>query len=86
MEWVESLLKLLFGHLGPLGTTLVAAAAYMAWLHNQEREDHKKTRQLVADDAEKRLIIHQDYIRVLTEIKTILTQERHHGTDHEHNS
>lgn len=79
MEWVESLLKLLFGQLGPLGTTTLAAAAYMAFLHHQEREDHKRTRELVAEDAEKRLKIHQDYIAVLSEIKTLLLKELRNG-------
>lgn len=79
MEWVENLLKLLFGQLGPLGTVTLAAAAYSAWLHWQEREDHKRTRQLVAEDAEKRLKLHQDFIAVLTEIKTLLIKDLQNG-------
>lgn len=81
MEWIESLLKLLFGQLGPLGTLFVAAATYLARLHWQEREDHKRTRELIAQDADKRLAIHQDYIRVLTEIRTIMIKDRSNGKD-----
>ena len=73
MEWVEKLLVLLFGQLGALGTVCLLAAGYIAWLHHQEKEDHKRTRELVAQDAEKRLGIHQSYIQILTELKSILT-------------
>lgn len=72
MDWLKDLLTLLFGQLGPLGTVCVAAAAYSAWLHHTEREDHRKTRELVAKDAEGRLKIHQQFIEVLTEMKTLL--------------
>lgn len=74
MEWAESLLKLLFGQLGPLGTVCLGVAAYTAWLHYQEKQDHKRTREIVAEDAEKRLKIHQEYITVLTEIKTMMVK------------
>lgn len=72
MEFVKDLLQLLFGHLGPLGTVCVAAAAYSAWLHHSEREDHRKTREMVAKDAEGRLKIHSQFIEVLAELKTML--------------
>lgn len=72
MEWLKDLLTLLFGQLGPLGTVCVAAAAYSAWLHHTEREDHRKTRELVAADAEKRLKIHEAFIGTLTEMKILL--------------
>lgn len=74
MEWLESLLKLLFGQLGPLGTVCLGVAAYTAWLHYEEKKDHKKTREIVAEDAEKRLKIHQEYIQTLAEIKTLLVR------------
>lgn len=79
MEWVESLLKLLFGQLGPLGTTTLMGAAYIAWLHTKEREDHKETRRLVAEDAERSLKVHHEYIALLAEIRTILRKERANG-------
>lgn len=72
MDWVQELLKLLFGQLGSLGTVCVAAAAYSAWLHYSEREDHKKTREMVARDAEQRLVAYNKHVQVLAEIKTLL--------------
>lgn len=72
MEWAEGFLKFLFGQLGPLGTICLGVAAYTAWLHHQEKEDHKATRKLVAEDAAKRLLLHEKYIAVLTEVKTLI--------------
>lgn len=72
MEWVESVLGLLFKQLGPLGTVCLATTIYAAWLHYKEKEDHRRTRELVAADAEKRNKIHQEFIAVLVEIKTMI--------------
>lgn len=72
MEWVKDLLTLLFGQLGPLGTVCVAAATYSAWLHHTEREDHRKTREMVAKDSEARLKIHNSFIETLAEMKVLL--------------
>lgn len=72
MEWLQDLLKLLFGHLGPLGTVCVAAAVYAAWLHHQEKEDHKETRKAVAEDAARRIEIHNRYLEILSEMRVVL--------------
>jgi hypothetical protein len=81
MEWVESLLSLLFKQLGPLGTVCLLTTVYAAWLHKKEKDDHLRTRELVAMDAEKRNKIHQEFIAVLVEIKTMLaqTESNRHG-------
>jgi len=69
--WIE-VLKLLFGQLGVVGTVCFAMAGYLARLHYQEKEDHKKTRAAMEVDMDKRLKIHHEYIEVLTEIKQLL--------------
>ena len=83
MEMLQELLTLLFGQLGPLGTVCVAAAAYSAWLHHREREDHKATRRAVAEDAKERLAIHNRYLEVLAEMRILLMHlgEKDHGGD-----
>lgn len=70
-SWIE-ILKLLFGQLGVVGTVCFLMSGYLAYLHRQEKEDHKATRQLMEGDLDKRLKIHQEYIQVLTQIKTMM--------------
>lgn len=83
MEWVEGLLTLLFRQLGPLGTICLLTTVYVAWLHHNEREDHKHTRDLIAADAERRTKLNQEFIIVLTEIKTLLLKsEKSDGWNH----
>ena len=74
MEWIESLLSLVFKQLGPLGTVCLLTTVYAAWLHKQEKADHLRTRELVAADAEKRNKIHQEFVAVLIEMKTMLAR------------
>jgi len=79
MEWIESLLKLLFAQLGPLGTVCLLTTVYAAYLHKQEKADHLRTRELVAADTEKRNKLHQEFIAVLVEIKMMLNKIEDHG-------
>ena len=82
MEIVEKLLGLFFAQFGPLGTVCLTTTIYAAWLHYTEKEDHKKTRELVAIDAEKRNKLHQEFILVLGEMKLMisrLAEDRRNG-------
>jgi len=72
MDWWISLLQLLFGQLGVVGTVCFVMAMYIAYLHHQEREDHKATRVLMERDVERRATIHEQYIKVLAEMKLLL--------------
>ena len=72
MEWVEDLLKLLFGSLGPLGAVCFIFAGYIAWLLHHERLDHKATRESVSLFIRSQNDMNMRFLEVLTEIKTIL--------------
>ncbi|MBK8123868.1 MAG: hypothetical protein IPK54_10025 [Dokdonella sp.] len=73
MEEALSIVKFLFGQLGVVGGVCFLMAGYLAWLHREEKEDHKRTRTMLNEDLEKRLIAHGEYVKVLAEIRTLLS-------------
>lgn len=73
MEEAFAIVKFLFGQLGVIGGVCFLMSGYLAWLHREEKEDHKKTRELLVLDLEKRLIAHGEYVKVLAEIRTLLS-------------
>lgn len=70
MDQLVPLLQLLFGQTGVVGTILIAIAAYFAYLYNQERNDHKETRRLMNEAADKRAQVLEAYIKGFSDIKT----------------
>lgn len=71
-DWGMDLLKLLFGQLGVVGTVCFIAAGYLARLHWYEREDHKATRVLLGDLAEKQLNAQVALTQSLSAVETLL--------------
>ena len=66
-SWVQSLLTLLFGQVGAMGTLLVAACSYLGWSLYREQEYHRK--QIEAWN-EKRLELHEQNLKALSEMRT----------------
>jgi RNA processing factor Prp31 len=60
---------LLFGQTGALGTVLIMANAYQAWLYLQERKSHEATRQSMQTAADKRTEILESYVKSIGDIK-----------------
>lgn len=83
MEWIQDLLKLLFGQLGVVGTVCFAATVHIAWLFHQEKEDHKNTRETIKDVVASQALANMKFIELLTEIKTYMRiqKELAHGTN-----
>lgn len=72
--WTE-LFRLLFGQLGALGTVCVVAAAWMAWMHQKEKDDHKETRQLMYAHFEKVVALQVTVATVLAELKQLIEED-----------
>lgn len=75
MEWIQDLLKLLFGQLGVVGTVCFLVSGYLAWLHHQEREDHKQTRESVRLYVQSQNEMNMRFLEVITEVKTLLMRQ-----------
>lgn len=75
---IESLLKLLFGQLGVIGTVCLGVATALGWLHMQERKDHKQTRELMYQHFEKLLTLQISVASVLAELKLLITEDEKH--------
>lgn len=71
-EWGMELLRFVFGQLGALGTICLGAAGYVAYLHHEEKEDHKETRKAMAELTKEMLGSQLSTIKVLTELKSLL--------------
>lgn len=67
--FVLSLLQLLFGQTGALGTVLIMANGYQAWLYLQERKAHAETRAAYTAAADKRTEILENYVKSIGDIK-----------------
>lgn len=72
MEWIQDLLKLLFGQLGVVGTVCFLAVAYVAYLLQQEKEDHKATRGALAELIKTQANVNLQFMELLTEIRTYM--------------
>jgi hypothetical protein len=68
-SFIINLLSLLFGQTGALGTVLIMANAYQAWLYLQERKSHEATRQSMQTAADKRTEILESYVKSIGDIK-----------------
>lgn len=68
-SFILSLLQLLFGQTGALGTVLIGVSAYLGYLYNQERSDHKETRRIMQQAADKRTELFEAYITNISSIK-----------------
>lgn len=69
-SWLSSILTLLFGQVGVLGTVLIAASAYIAWQLHLEQLDHKETRRKYEEMNEKRLELFAHVLKSVGEMKT----------------
>lgn len=67
--WIHSVLELLFGRLGALGTLFVGAFAYVAWQLHIEQREHRETRKLMEELNEKRLLLHAENIRAIEQLR-----------------
>lgn len=76
MEFVQDLLKLLFGQLGVVGTVCFVILGYVAFLHWQEREDHKATRESIKFYIQSQNEMNMRFLEVLTEVKTVLLRQQ----------
>lgn len=72
MEDITTILKLLFGQLGVVGTVCFIMSAYLAWLYDQERKDHKATRDAITKDVNERLQIHYKYLEMFEKLNAVL--------------
>jgi len=68
-SFILSLLQLLFGQTGALGTVLIGMVAYLAWSLQQEKKDHKETRVAMQAAAEKRYETFESYIKAMADLK-----------------
>lgn len=72
MEFIQDLLKLMFGQLGVVGTVCFVILGYVAYLHWQEREDHKQTREGIKFYIQSQNEMNMKFLEVLTEVRTAL--------------
>lgn len=70
-----SLLTLLFGQLGALGTICVVGAGAFWFLLKQEKTAHESTRQIVYQQFDKLATSQQAVATVLAELKLLLTDD-----------
>lgn len=73
MEWLEGLLKLLFGQLGVVGTVCFLWAFYLGWLYDLERKDHKASRDTLRELSQTQAGMNLKVIEVLTELRTLIS-------------
>lgn len=76
MEFIQDLLKLMFGQLGVVGTVCFVILGYVAFLHWQEREDHKSTRESIKFYIQSQNEMNMRFLEVLTEMKTVLLRQQ----------
>jgi hypothetical protein len=69
LGWAEGLLRLLFGNLGALGTLFVIVSVYQGWQLKLEQDEHKETRTTLGELNEKRLMLHEENLKTLGELK-----------------
>lgn len=75
MEFVQDLLKLLFGQLGVVGTVCFVILGYVAYLHHQEREDHKQTREGIKHFIASQNETNMKFLEVMVEMRTVLLRQ-----------
>ena len=68
-SWITELLKLLFGQMGVLGTTLMIMFAYVAWQLHLEKLDHRKSRERHEEVTDKRLELLQTLTKTISELE-----------------
>jgi len=69
-SFILTILQLLFGQTGALGTVLIGMCGFLAWLLIQERKSHDETRGRMQEMADKRTEIFESYIKVVADLKT----------------
>lgn len=85
LAWILSLLQLLFGQAGVVGTILIGGFAYVAWQLKLEQDAHDKTRTQKDELSEKRYALLEKQLSVMGEFRVALdnlteTVKRKKGT------
>jgi len=69
MDWVNELLKLLFGQVGVLGTVLIGMVYYIGRLLETEQKEHAETRRRAEETNERRIAIFETYLKAMADLK-----------------
>ena len=72
MDWLNELLKLLFGQVGVLGTVLIGMVFYIGRLLEAEQKAHTDTRKRSEDTGEKRTVLFETYLKTMSDLKNAI--------------